>query len=177
MGLIDVTPRIDTRRLTLRAPRWDDCARIAELAGDYDICKQTLRMPWPYALKDAQDFVTRVAAQDHRRDRTFLIESERDGPVGMIGFFSDADPYPELGYWIGKPFWGRGFATEAANAALRWAARDWKKRAVTAGHFVDNPVSGTVLTKAGFLYTGEVRRQFSRARRAEADVRMMIWLP
>jgi RimJ/RimL family protein N-acetyltransferase len=176
MCVIDDHPRLETRRLVLRAPETPDAARIAELAGAWDIARMTTRMPHPYGPRDAQAFLAAVHAQDPRRDNTFLIEHEREGPVGMVGLFHDTAPWPELGYWIGKPFWGRGLATEAVEAALDWTARRWKKRAVIAGHFADNPASGRVLDKAGFLYTGEVVRKFSRARGEPAATRMMVWL-
>ena len=83
---------------------------------------------------------------------------------------------PETGYWIGRPFWGRGFATEALEGALVWAGKRWKRRALMAGHFADNPVSGRVLEKAGFLYTGETRPRFSLSRGEAVDTRMMVWL-
>ncbi len=136
----------------------------------------TKRMPHPFAVGDAEAFVLGVAAQDPARAATFIIEHEDAGPVGVIGLFEDADRAPEAGYWIGREFWGRGLATEALEGALVWASRRWKRRALVAGHFVDNPASGRVLEKAGFLYTGETRRAFSRARGGEIDTRMMIWL-
>lgn len=176
MCVIDVSPVIETRRLALRSPEPRDVERLAALADDYGVAKNTLRIPHPYRRADADQFVERVAAQDRRRDNTFVIEHEDEGAIGVIGFFADKDPWPEMGYWIGRPWWGRGFATEAAEGALAWARRSWKRRAVTAGHFVDNPASGRVLEKAGFLYTGEVRRALSRARGEEVDTRMMLWL-
>jgi RimJ/RimL family protein N-acetyltransferase len=176
MCVIDVSPVIETRRLTLRSPQDRDVERIAGMAADYDIARMTLRMPHPYSRADAEGFLVRTAAQDRSRDNTFVIELEDEGAVGVLGFFHADDPYPEIGYWIGRPYWGRGLATEAAEGALKWAAKSWKKRAVVAGHFTDNPASGAVLTKSGFLYTGEGRRQHSIARGEAADVRMMLWL-
>jgi len=176
MCVIEISPRIETRRLALRAPEDRDAARIAALADDYEIAKMTSRMPHPYGVADAREFVARAAAQDPRRDNTFLIEHEDEGVVGCIGFFHDADPVPEVGYWVGRPFWGRGFAGEALTGALDWARRSWGKRAVVAGHFEDNPASGRVLARAGFLYTGEVRTMPSRARGEPVRTRRMIWL-
>lgn len=176
MCVIDHHPRLETRRLVLRAPEVADIETIAGLAGAWDIARMTTRMPYPYAVSDAQAFVAAVHGQDPRRANTFLIAHEREGPVGMVGLFHDGGRTPELGYWIGKPFWGRGFATEAVEAALDWTARRWRKRAVTAGHFADNPASGRVLEKAGFLYTGEVVRKPSRARGEAVATRMMVWL-
>jgi len=176
MCVIDISPVIETRRLRLRAPEDRDLMRIAAMADDWDIARMTLRLPHPYTFAMAQEFLARSAGQDRSRDNTFVIELEDEGAVGVIGFFHDSEPYPEMGYWIGRDYWGRGFATEAAEGALLWASKAWRKRAVSAGHFTDNPASGRVLTKAGFLYTGEVRRQRSIARGEEAETRMMLWL-
>ena len=176
MCVIEPSPVVETRRLALRAPGPQDISRLAALANDPDIARMTLRMPHPYSAEDAEAFVLAVAGQEPSRAATFLIEHEDHGPVGVIGLFEDGDPAPEVGYWIGRPFWGRGYATEALEGALVWASRRWGRRALVAGHFTDNPASGRVLEKAGFLYTGETRRQFSRARNAEVDTRMMLWL-
>ena len=92
-----------------------------------------------------------------------------EGVVGGLGFFTPPDGRLEVGYWIGRDWWGRGLATEALSGALAWAGRDWRRRYVVAAHFADNPASGQVLVKAGFLYTGEVKPLPSRARGAPAD--------
>lgn len=176
MCVIETSPVVETRRLRLRAPGAHDISRLAQLADDLGIAAQTQRMPHPFGPAEAEDFVLHVAAQDPRTGSTFLIEHEDHGMVGVIGVFQHEDPAPEVGYWIGRPFWGRGYATEALEGAMVWASRQWKRRALVSGHFADNPASGRVLEKAGFLYTGETRRVFSRARRAEVDTRMMVWL-
>ena len=77
----------------------------------------------------AEEFVLKVAAQDPSRARTFLIEHEDHGPVGVIGLFEDDDPAPEVGYWIARPFWGRGLATEALQGAMAWASRARRRQA------------------------------------------------
>jgi RimJ/RimL family protein N-acetyltransferase len=176
MCVIETSPVVETRRLLLRSPGPQDIPAIAKLANDEAIARMTCRMPHPFGQGDAEDFVVHVAAQNPAKASTFLIEHEDLGPVGIIGMFEDADPAPETGYWIGRPFWGRGFATEALEGALVWAGKRWKRRAMVAGHFSDNPASGRVLEKAGFLYTGETRKAFSRARGETADKRMMVWL-
>lgn len=176
MCVIETSPVVETRRLLLRAPGPQDIPAIARLANDPDIARMTCRMPHPFGQGDAEDFVIAVAAQDPNKAATFLIEHEDQGPVGVIGMFEDADVAPEAGYWIGRPFWGRGFATEALEGALVWAGKRWKRRALMAGHFADNPASGRVLEKAGFLYTGETRKRFSKARGEPVDTRMMVWL-
>jgi len=176
MCVIDRSPTIETPRLTLRAPAPEDAARIGALAGDYAIAKMTTRMPWPYSQADADGFVARCQTQDRRRDATFVIDLADEGVVGVLGFFTPANGHVEVGYWIGRPYWGRGLATEAARGALAWVKSDWRKKVVVAGHFADNPASGQVLINAGFLYTGVVEPKASTARGETVATRMMVWL-
>lgn len=176
MCVIEPSPVLETRRLRLRAPEQRDLGAIANHCADLDVARMVTSIPHPYGMKDAEDFLGMVQALDPARDRVFLIEHEEDGPAGMVGFHMVEGPYPEIGYWIGKRFWGRGFATEAAGAALDWARRVWRRRVLAGAHFRDNPASGRVLEKCGFLYTGVVRRSRCLARDAEVDSRMMVWL-
>jgi len=177
----DDWPELATGRLVLRAPRPQDAPRIAELAGDFEVARMTTAMPHPYALSDAEDFLRLVEARDPGREIAFAIEAPDEGLVGVVGLHPravscTAAEAPEVGYWIGRPYWGRGYATEAAKAAVAWAHDGWGAPFVLAGHFADNPASGAVLTKVGFLYTGEVQKRFSKARGAEAPTRMMVRL-
>ena len=87
MCAIEDSPRLETRRLLLRAPEPCDVGRIAELAADWDVVRMTGRMPHPYGLDDAERFVADAIAHDPRRDNAFLIEVEREGVVGMLSFF------------------------------------------------------------------------------------------
>lgn len=176
MCVIDETPFIETRRLALRSPHAEDAARLAKLGDDFAIARMTCRMPHPYSLKDAEGFIQRSWDRDPKHDASFVIDLEDEGVVGCLGFFANADGATEVGYWVGRDWWGRGIATEALTGALNWASRQWRKRLVTAGHFADNPVSGAVLTRAGFLYTGVTKRQPSLARGEPVDTRMMVWL-
>ena len=162
--------------LSLRAPCAADAGRIADLANDYEIAKMTTNLPYPYRRQDAEAFFARMEAADRAREAVFVIEDAAAGPVGLIGFHVNGTLGPEIGYWIGRPFWGRGLATRAAGAALTWAAQTWRRKVVVSGHFADNPASGRVLEKAGFLYTGEIQPRRSVARGAIAPTRMMVWL-
>jgi RimJ/RimL family protein N-acetyltransferase len=169
-------PEIRSQRLRLRRPEAEDAPAIARLASDYAVSSMTTRMPYPYGLDDARAFVNLARALDVREQITFVVEHRDAGVVGCLGFHR-AGPAPlEMGYWLGRPHWGKGLATEAADAALAWARSDWGRRLIVAGHFADNEASARVLVKTGFLYTGQVQRRFSRARSAEAATRMMVWL-
>jgi RimJ/RimL family protein N-acetyltransferase len=171
-----VRDEIVTPRLRLRRPGRQDAGAVARLAADYAIASMTTRMPHPYVEADARQFIQLVGAQDRKRENTFLIDHAKDGVIGAIGFHQPAAAPLEMGYWIGRPYWGLGYATEASTAALGWAEHDWRRKLVVAGHFADNEASAKVLIKTGFLYTGVVQHRHSRARGQVAPTRMMVWL-
>ncbi len=176
MCAIEPQPVITTQRLRLRRPRRTDAARIAELLNDLDVARMTANVPHPYGLADAEAYLAQVDDASPDELAMFVIEHPAEGPIGVIGFDSAGQKRTEIGYWLGKAYWGCGFATEAAKGALAWASREWKRRHVMARHFSDNPASGEVLCKAGFLYTGDVTLGRSAARGAEVPARMMVWL-
>lgn len=176
MCALDVRPAVATARLTLRGPTVADVAPMAELANDLGVAGALARMPFPYTVEHAMEGLARMAAYDPRRDVAFAVEHRSFGFIGMLGFHEREPRRPEVGYWLGRPFWGRGYATEALAAALGWAAREWGRNAIWAGHFADNPASGQVLCKAGFLYTGDVSPQDCLARGRKVPSRKMVWL-
>lgn len=167
---------IVTARLRLRPLVPSDAARLAQLADDRDLARQTAKLPHPYRREDADAFIAAERAPDWI-GRSFAVERLGDGLIGVVGFKpEEGSPLMDFGYWLGRPYWGGGFATEAATAALQWARDGWGRRALQAGHFTDNPASGRVLEKIGFLYTG-VRRPFaSVARGGFSESREMVWL-
>ncbi len=169
-------PRLETARLVLRAPQSGDAVYLADLANDIEVARMTTRVRHPYRLADAQAYVASMIGADPGVEQAFALAHRDFGVIGMAGLHPSEDRHAELGYWIGRTFRGRGFATEAAQAVARWAAQAWGRRALVSGHFADNPASGRVLEKAGFLYTGEVRPRFSLGRGQAVATRMMVWL-
>jgi RimJ/RimL family protein N-acetyltransferase len=169
-------PKVSTPRLSLRPPIAADAPRLARLVDDVDIARMTTAIPHPYPHDAAEGFIERMSRVDGGRERLFALEAPDEGFVGLLGFHRNEAGAPELGYWLGRPFWGRGYMTEAVRAALIWAGGEWGKRFIMAGHFTDNPASGQVLIKAGFLYTGDVFPRFSLGRGEDAPTRMMVWL-
>jgi RimJ/RimL family protein N-acetyltransferase len=180
MCAVEVTPVVSTERLILRGPVVTDAPAIAGLVNDRNVAGMTSMIPHPYGVADAEAFISRAQAIDWGRDANWVIEHQAFGVVGGLGFKGGAPETmgrPELGYWLGRPFWNRGYATEAVRGALKWLKRDWRKNVVVAGHFADNPASGQVLCKAGFLYTGDIEQRPCTARSGRAvPTRMMVWL-
>jgi ribosomal-protein-alanine N-acetyltransferase len=147
---------LESERLILRPPRPSDVAAMTVWLGDYDVARMLARVPYPYNEADAESFV--ADAPPHR----YVIQRKRDGLfMGMIGLHPE-DDY-EFGYWLGKPFWGRGYATEAARRLVTFAFVELDRETVHAGWFHDNPASGNVLAKLGARHNGS-RMRDSRAR-------------
>jgi RimJ/RimL family protein N-acetyltransferase len=143
-------PVLETKRLALRAPRLEDAKSVAALANDRRIAENTARIPHPYRMTDAEGF---ISGANKAGDAVFLI-TLRDGTiVGACGIVSE-DETPELGYWLGVPYWGNGYATEALHAVVDYAFTDLGHEALQAGARVTNPASRRVLEKCGFQWTG-----------------------
>ena len=172
---ITARPVLQSQRLTLRPPVAADAVRMAELANDFDVTRMTGSMPHPYTVVDAQAFMDRVERGDGDHEPFFAIDGE-DGFAGVVGLYPHAGAASELGYWLGRPYWGRGYATEAGRRIMEWVKAEWRRRVIIASHFADNPVSGGVLCKIGFLYTGEIQRHHCKARGEDVPSRMMVWL-
>src|SRR5207253_4000228 len=127
--------------------------------------------PWPYTLADAETFLMR---ERHPREPTCLIFLRSDGaPIlaGAAGFGPAPEGELEFGYWIARPYWGRGIATEAGAALIANARDSLRLPRLVAGHFTDNPASGRVLEELGFRPTGATRGRYSRGRDAIAPCR------
>jgi RimJ/RimL family protein N-acetyltransferase len=144
-------PVLETERLALRAPRLEDAKAVAQLANDRRIAENTARIPHPYSLADAEKFIAAVNRDDD--ETAFLITREKM-VLGAVGIRTNEPEPPEVGYWLGVPFWGHGYATEAVHAVIDHAFSDLDCEALGAGARVTNPASRRVLEKCGFQWTG-----------------------
>ena len=155
-----------TERLLLR-PGWlEDAPALARAIGEEAVVRNLARAPWPYTAEDARSFASQP--QDPRLPHFFVTLPTSLAPAELIGCvgLGEVEGEVELGYWFARKHWGKGYATEAARAVLR-LARVLGHREVVAGHFIDNPASGRVLRKAGFVPTGRLRQRFSLSRGEE----------
>jgi len=144
-------PVLETKRLALRAPRLEDAKTVAALANDRRIAENTARIPHPYKVSDAEGFITGVNKTGG--EAAFLITLHDDTIIGACGLMNQ-DGTPEIGYWLGAPYWGKGYATEAVHAVIDYAFTDLAHEALQAGARVTNPASRRVLEKCGFQWTG-----------------------
>lgn len=161
-----------TSRLLLRPGFPEDAPALAAAIADQAIVRHLSTAPWPYAMRDAEAFL--AAPRDPVLPALLAFERTSGAPqlVGACGLGRRPSGAVELGYWIARAHWGRGFATEAGRALLD-IARALGLAALEASHFVDNPASGRVLEKLGFEATGIIAPRLSCARGAEAPARLM----
>jgi RimJ/RimL family protein N-acetyltransferase len=161
-----------TTRLLLR-PGWaEDAPALAKAIADETIVRNLSSAPWPFALRDAEAF---LAAPRHPVLPSLLVFERGDGEpllVGSCGLGRRPSGAIELGYWIARPHWGQGFATEAGQALVS-IARALGIERLEASHFLDNPASGRVLEKLGFQSTGIIAPRLSCARGEEIPARFM----
>ncbi len=143
------TPVLETGRLLLRAPKLDDAKVIARLANNRKIAEMTALIPHPYGVDDARAWIESLAEQG--RGWTFAVtaKAEAGAIVGACGYGRR-----QIGYWIGEPYWGRGYATEAVRAVIDHLFSVTELDSLSAGCRVTNLASRRVIEKCGFQWTG-----------------------
>jgi RimJ/RimL family protein N-acetyltransferase len=151
------SPVIETARLTLRGFTESDIPHLVPLIGARQVAANTLRIPHPYEEKDARQFLASVTKENELR---LAITTRSNGQLcGGIGLHPDSQHQrAELGYWIGVPYWGNGYASEAARAVVQYGFGELKLNRIFAGHFKHNPASGKVLKKLGMINEGCMRQ-------------------
>ena len=162
-----------TERLLLR-PGWrEDAPALHRAIADETVVRNLATAPWHYRLADAEAYL----AAERRPWEPSLLVFRRTGAapelIGTIAFGRRPNGEIELGYWIARPHWNRGYATEAGKAVIHAARDGLRLRKLSAGHFLDNPASGRVLEKLGFRPTGITAPRMSCARGRDADARVL----
>ena len=154
-------PTLETARLVLRPFAKADIDEVARLAGAREVARYTLHIPHPYQRHMAESW---IASHRERYDEGValtLAVTERQGRslVGAMGLSVDAGNLTgELGYWIGVPYWGRGYATEAAQAVLAHGFGPLGLERIHACHLAPNLASGRVMQKLGMVQEGVLRQ-------------------
>ena len=146
--------RIASLPVVLRPLEFADAKRVAELCGDWEVARMTALIPHPYPLESAASFITACH------------EPDPNGPA-----CTSADAGESLGYWIGRPYWGNGYATAAARAIIALTFSQSDIEVLTAIHLVENPASGRVMAKCGM---SELRREM-RSHRDGAPMEFRVW--
>jgi len=164
-----VAVRIKTKRLILRSAEMRDAADITRNINDLAVSRYTAHIPFPYTIKDAEDFIRRSRRREKQKlvtDLNFVIEHRaRKQVIGCVGF-TRIDRFTgkvDIGYWLGKEYWRQGLGVEAVGALVKFAFTKLKLQRLEAPIYRENRASQGLVKKLGFKKEG-VRRKASRAR-------------
>jgi RimJ/RimL family protein N-acetyltransferase len=165
--------KITTRRLVLRAPIRGDVPDLTRLADNKAIADRLLRLPHPYTRADALGFIEIIAQRPDERPYAIVLD---DRLVGVVGFTFVEGKAPELGYWLGEPYWGKGLMTEAARGLIDAAHRTGHFELIGARALEDNAASLNVLDKLGFRRTGKATREDTGAPLVLLELERPRWM-
>jgi len=156
-------PLLQTRRLGLRAFAGGDAERVRELAGAREIADTTISIPHPYPHGAAEQWIEHLPQLfEAGLAAHFAITSRESGELlGSVALRDIEREHlqAELGFWIGVPWWGRGYATEAAREVIRFGFGELALNRIYAHHMLRNPASGSVLRKIGMTQEGLLRQR------------------
>jgi ribosomal-protein-alanine N-acetyltransferase len=141
-------PKLETERLLLRPLRSTDAEEFARLSGEWAVASMTSDIPYPFSPLQARGWLKPI-----RGEARFAIEQE-GCLIGGVGYYRRPSGAAELGFWLGRAWWGHGYATEASRAVVRYGLTNPRLPGYSSAHFVDNPASARVLQKLGFQPTG-----------------------
>lgn len=155
-----------TERLQLRPLQMSDAPTIQQLANDWDVAKTLATMPHPYEDGMAEAFLSEVTQYQEHHKVFGIVRQADDQLLGVISIGRHAhDNRAEIGYWLGRDFWGQGYMSEAARAVVDFGFRVMGLHRVYATYYVTNPASRRVMEKAGMCYEGMMREHIARASR------------
>lgn len=172
---LSLRPELVTERLSMRRPNVGDVDAVVSIVGMWEVARSLARIAHPYGPTDARFFLDKVVPAEWVWAITFRNSDELIGVIGLTP--EKGARTAELGYWLSPSYWGRGITTEAAEAIVSFGFKTLDLPHLTSGYFEDNPASGRVLEKLGFLETGRVMRLCLAATREKLSIRMQLPRP
>jgi ribosomal-protein-alanine N-acetyltransferase len=165
-------PDLTTDRLLLRAFKLSDAIEVQKLSGNYNVSKTTLNIPYPYKSGMAETWIgTHLENWNNRTVLTYAIISiQTNQLLGAIGLVKIDGLQGELGYWLGEPYWDKGYGTEAAKAIIQFSFEKLRLRLITAEHLISNPASGKVMQKAGMYHVETTKKPDRYGKLADLDI-------
>jgi RimJ/RimL family protein N-acetyltransferase len=165
---------IGTARLILRPPVAADAEAIAEVANDWEVASRLGRLPHPYGVEDARWFLENIVPGEI----VWAIQNRSENVLmGLAGLTPGGPGQAELGYWLGRGYWGAGFMTEAAGPVVAYGFEHLGLQMLTASWFRENPASGRVLEKVGFQRVGHGERSSGVSEEPRPTVEMKMEPP
>ena len=167
---------METKRLLLRTWRESDAEALYKLASDPDVGS---RAGWPphKSVEESREVIQTI----FNNDTTWaIVLKATDNPIGAIGYGDSCDcnlpaqdGEPLIGYWVAKPYWNRGICTEALKLMINHIRQSTDIPSLISGHFIDNPASGRVMEKCGFIATGETCIDENQYQGKDRPIRVM----
>ncbi|QYR21982.1 GNAT family N-acetyltransferase [Paenibacillus sp. sptzw28] len=158
-------PTFETERLVLRPFELGDSVQVQKLAGDIEVARTTLSIPYPYPDGAAESWISGCHGRSETGDGFAFAMVGKDNSV-LIGCISIniAKPHNrgELAYWVGRPFWGKGYAAEAAKQVVQFGFETLKLNKIWAAAMVKNPASSNVMSKVGMKHEGTFKQHISK---------------
>ncbi|MFT5508428.1 MAG: RimJ/RimL family protein N-acetyltransferase [Hyphomicrobiaceae bacterium] len=145
---------LKTQRLVLRLPAKCDVESIADLMNNWNVVSRIALAPYPYELSDAEEFVERVSQRQRTADDAVYAITKDTSFLGVISVAPQRRG-PNIGYWLGEPYWGQGLMTEAVGAVVHEFFMQPVNQSLISGFFRGNQASWSIQRKFGFEVTGE----------------------
>ena len=147
-------PDLKTERLLLRRFHLDDASEVQKLAGNFNVSKMTLNIPFPYTPGMAEEWISshKESWETKTRIAYAIVKLDSHQLLGTISLVRIDGSQGELGYWIGEPYWRMGYCTEAAKELIQFSFNTMGLKKIVAEHLTLNPASGKVMEKAGMRH-------------------------
>ena len=163
-----------TERLVIKSPEIDDKVELTQLINDYDVVQWLSTIPFPYTIGDAENFIERSQEKILKQESYNFMIFQNNKLLGGIALTEFNGPSCELGYWLGKQYWGNGFATEAVGGILKFGFDDLSLNEIYASYKIGNEASKNVLKKCGFHFYREFQEFDSVLEKYEQLIEMVI---
>jgi RimJ/RimL family protein N-acetyltransferase len=159
-------PTLETQRTLLKVPTFEISDELQILANDRDVAKNLSQLPYPYSIENAKAFIKKSNELFYEDDGEQIFAIFLKGSNKLMGMceldISTEHNHATLGYWLGKEFWGNGYATEVAKRLVSYGFEELNLYRITCQHFHTNQASGHVMIKAGFIHEGTRRGHFKK---------------
>ncbi len=164
---------IRTERLLIKTPQIDDKFELTQLINDKDVIKWLSEIPFPYTLSHAEEFIERSRERVLKQESyNFMIFQDKK-MIGGIGLSEFNNKSCQVGYWLGKKYWGNGFATEALKSILDFGFDQLNLEEIYAAYKIGNEGSKKVLIKCGFEFYREKKEFDSLLQKEESLIEMI----
>ena len=167
-----IQPDLKTERLLLRRFRLNDASEVQKLAGNVNVSKMTLNIPYPYMPGMAEEWISSHQENWEAKARiTYaIVKLDSNQLLGTISFVRIDGSQGELGYWIGEPYWGMDYCTEAARELIQFSFQNLGLDKIVAEHLTSNPASGKVMEKAGMSHVMTTHKIDRYGKKASMEV-------